>query len=192
MSGFSADWLALRASADAAARDIGLARRFARALGPRARVADLGAGTGALHRWLSPFLPKGTAWTLIDGDAALLAQAPGHARKRRQSLAGRLPAADGYVSTALIDLCGAGWLARLVRRARGRPRRMLLGSRDSGRRSAGRPRSRSRGLPRRPAIRSASRAATGGSPTDRCCAKRWPGSPRRRPNKNRRSTPLHG
>jgi SAM-dependent methyltransferase len=127
MSGFSADWLALRASADAAARDIGLARRFARALGPRARVADLGAGTGALHRWLSPFLPKGTAWTLIDGDAALLAQAPGHARKRRQSLAGRLPAADGYVSTALIDLCGAAWLARLVRRARGRPLLMMLG-----------------------------------------------------------------
>lgn len=127
MSGFAADWLSLRAAADAAARDRDLARRFARALGPRAHVADLGAGTGALHRWLSPFLPQGTAWTLVDGDAALLAQSPGRARRRRQSLAGRLPPADAYVSTALIDLCGTAWLARLVRRARGRPLLMMLG-----------------------------------------------------------------
>jgi SAM-dependent methyltransferase len=127
MSGFSADWLALRGPADDAARDRELARLFAKALGPRARVADLGAGTGALLRWLSPFLPKGAAWTLIDGDAALLVRAPGRARKRRQPLGGRLPTADAYVSTALIDLCGTAWLARLVRRARGRPLLMMLG-----------------------------------------------------------------
>ncbi len=127
MSGFEPGWLALRAPADAAARDRGLARRFARALGPRARIVDLGAGTGALRLWLSPFLPKGARWTLVDGDAALLALASGPTRKRRQMLAGRLPAADAYVSTALIDLCGSAWLARLVRHASGRPLLMMLG-----------------------------------------------------------------
>lgn len=125
MSGFSADWLALRASADAAARSTGLARRFARLLGARARIVDLGAGTGALLRWLAPYLPKATRWTLVDGDALLLSHAP-LARKVRRPLGGAWPAADAYVSTALIDLAGTAWLARLVRHARGRPLLMQL------------------------------------------------------------------
>lgn len=125
MSGFSADWLALRAAADAAARDVGLARRFARTLNPGARIVDLGAGTGALLRWLGPFLPKRTRWTLVDGDARLLSLAP-RARKLRRSLGGRLPEGDGYVSTALIDLAGTAWIARLVRHARGRPMLMQI------------------------------------------------------------------
>ncbi|MBI3503485.1 MAG: class I SAM-dependent methyltransferase [Proteobacteria bacterium] len=125
MSGFSADWLALRAPADAAARSAALARRFARVLGPDARIADLGAGRGALIRWLDPFLPKATAWTLVDGDAHLLSLAP-RARKCRRSLGGAFPRADAYVSTALIDLAGPAWLARLVRHANGRPLLMQL------------------------------------------------------------------
>ncbi len=125
MTGFSADWLALRAPADAAARSRPLAEAFARTLHARAHVADLGAGRGALTGWLGPFLPKGTTWTLVDGDARLLSLAP-RARKRRMSLGGRLPKADAYVSTALIDLAGTAWLARLVRHARGRPLLMHL------------------------------------------------------------------
>lgn len=125
MTGFSADWLALRAGADAAARSRRLARRFAGTLTPRAHVVDLGAGRGALTGWLGPMLPKGTIWTLVDGDARLLSLAP-RVRKCRRSLGGRLPQADGYVSTALIDLAGTAWLARLVRHARGRPMLMHL------------------------------------------------------------------
>jgi hypothetical protein len=125
MSGFSADWLALRAPADAAARSLALARRFARLLRPGVRIVDLGAGTGALRRWLGPLLPRGAVWTFVDGDAVLLSRAP-RARKLRRSLMGRLPPADAYVSTALIDLAGTAWLARLVRHARGRPLLMQL------------------------------------------------------------------
>ncbi|MBL8833580.1 MAG: class I SAM-dependent methyltransferase [Rhodospirillales bacterium] len=125
MTGFSADWLALRAPADAAARSRALARMFARALRPGAHVADLGAGRGALTGWLGKFLPKGTRWTLVDGDARLLSLAL-HGRKRRMSLGGRLPEADAYVSTALIDLTGPAWLRHLVRHARGRPMLMHL------------------------------------------------------------------
>ena len=125
MSGFSPDWLALRAPADAAARSVGLARQFARLLKPYARIADLGAGRGALTGWLGPRLKKGTAWTLVDGDAQLLSLAP-RACKVRRSLMGALPPADAYVSTALIDLAGTAWLARLVRRACGRPMLMQL------------------------------------------------------------------
>ncbi|MBL8805528.1 MAG: hypothetical protein JNN22_01675 [Rhodospirillales bacterium] len=125
MSGFSAEWLALRAPADASARSIDLARRFAAALRPGDSLADLGAGTGSLLRWISPLLPKGVRWTLVDGDAQLLSRAP-RARKLRRPLGGRLPQADAFVSTALIDLASPAWIARLVRHARGRPLLMQL------------------------------------------------------------------
>jgi hypothetical protein len=127
MSGFSAGWLELRASADTAARSTDLARRFAAALGPHPAIVDLGAGTGSLLRWLGPYLPKRTRWVLIEGDAKLLALAPSTARKRRASLMGKLPRADAYVSSALIDLAGPAWLAKLVRAAHGAPLLMYLG-----------------------------------------------------------------
>lgn len=126
MTGFSAGWLALRAGADAAARSHRLAMRLSGALKPRSHVVDLGAGRGALTGWLGPRLPKGTRWTLVDGDARLLSLAP-RARKCRRSLGGSFPQADAYVSTALIDLAGTAWLARLVRHANGRPLLMHLG-----------------------------------------------------------------
>lgn len=122
MSGFSAAWLALRASADASARSRHLARRFAASLPKNALIADLGAGTGALMRWFAPH----ARWLLVDGDAALLAQAPTRAQKRRQSLLGRLPQADGYASSALIDLADTAWLQRLVAAACGKPLMMFL------------------------------------------------------------------
>jgi hypothetical protein len=125
VSGFSAAWLALRAAADAGARNRSLARRFAASLPKNALVADLGAGTGALMRWLAPQLPN-ARWLLVDGDAALLTKAPSRARKRRQSLLARLPHADGYASSALVDLAGIAWLQRLIAAARGKPLMMFL------------------------------------------------------------------
>lgn len=126
MSGFSADWLGLRASADAAARNCKLAREFARSLGHRAVVADLGSGTGAMMRWLAPLLAPHARWRLVEGDAALLARAPVRAQKIRRSLAAKLPRADAYVSSALIDLVDAAWLRKMLRAARGKPVLMTL------------------------------------------------------------------
>jgi hypothetical protein len=124
MSGFSADWLALRGPADDAARSKTLARAFARTLKPGAKIADLGAGTGAMGRWLLPFLPKSCTIVSVDGDAALLRHAK--APRSRISLAGRLPRADAYVSTALIDLVSVAWLREFLEAARGKPVLMCL------------------------------------------------------------------
>lgn len=124
MSGFSADWLALREPADAAARSAELARRFARALPRRALIVDLGAGTGSMGRWLTPFLPRDSRLLSLDGDAALLSRA--QRPRLRRTLGGKLPRADSYVSSALIDLVSIGWVRKLLRRARGKPVLMCL------------------------------------------------------------------
>lgn len=72
MSAFSADWLALRETADARARSGALVAM----LPHRYRaILDLGAGTGANLRWLAPQLGFGQYWTLVDHDASLLAAA---------------------------------------------------------------------------------------------------------------------
>ena len=126
VSDFSAAWLGLRAPADAAARSRKLARAFAKALERRAVVADLGSGTGAMMRWLGPLLPPRARWRLVEGDAALLAQAPIRAQKIRRSLAAKIPRADAYVSSALIDLVGVAWLRKMLRAARGKPLLMAL------------------------------------------------------------------
>lgn len=70
------DWLALRSSADTAARDRGagdLPRRLAQdswATGGRRLVlVDLGAGTGANRRYLAPRLPVRQRWVSVDRDA---------------------------------------------------------------------------------------------------------------------------
>lgn len=124
MSGFSADWLALREPADAQARAADLAGRFARALPRKARIADLGAGAGSMGRWLAPFLPKDARLFSVDGDAALLVHsAP---PRLRRSLGAAIPRADAYVSSALIDLVSVGWLRKLLRAARRRPVLMCL------------------------------------------------------------------
>lgn len=74
--GFSLDWLRLRAPFDRAARDPGLARRFAAALKRPAdrplRLVDLGGGTGANARVLAPMIGGDQDWLLVDGDPELL------------------------------------------------------------------------------------------------------------------------
>ena len=79
--GFAADWLALREPADRAARDEALARRAAAAAGPDPLIVDLGCGTGATWRALSPYLPKGARWRFVDKDPELLAKAVEFAKR---------------------------------------------------------------------------------------------------------------
>lgn len=75
MSGFSADWLALREPLDARSRSVAIARRLGatrRAPEPL-EVIDLGAGTGANLRYLAPLLGGDQNWRLVENDQALIA-----------------------------------------------------------------------------------------------------------------------
>jgi hypothetical protein len=87
-SGVSAEWLALREPADAAARARDLVERLT-APG-RWVIHDLGGGTGAMGRWLAPLLAGPQHWLVHDRDEDLLetgaANPPG-------------PAADGAAVT---------------------------------------------------------------------------------------------
>lgn len=138
MSGFDADWLALREPADRAARDDGLLVRLAAALEGRSwiDIVDLGSGSGANLRALAPRLPGPQSWRLVDNDAALLEIALASAATVRDR-DGRPPSvaecradlaapdweaaaqgADVLAMSALLDLVDEGFLARLARLAR--------------------------------------------------------------------------
>ncbi len=81
MTGFSADWLSLRESADHAARDRALLQRTADALAGRAApdIIDLGCGTGSNLRAIAPALHQTRQhWRLVDYDGALLVAAREH------------------------------------------------------------------------------------------------------------------
>ena len=130
MSGFSADWLALRAGADTRARDKSLATRLGAHLEGRSavRVLDLGAGTGANLRATAPLIAAPQHWVLADHDAGLLARAGAApnttVEHRTVDLAGDLaglfaPAPDLVTASAFLDLCGAGWTGRLAALAAG-------------------------------------------------------------------------
>jgi len=140
---FSVEWLALREPFDHAARSAVLARRLAAMLPRRPRLADLGAGTGSLFRFLAPIIGRGQDWLLIDADEGLLDEAFGRtaawARRRgfaataerdelllstphglwRMRVVARDIASydedevDAVVTSALLDLVSAAWLARL-------------------------------------------------------------------------------
>jgi hypothetical protein len=73
--GFDAGWLDLRAPFDAAARSTALADALVATLPARPKLLDLGAGTGALFRWLAPRIGRAQAWTLFDADGDLLDEA---------------------------------------------------------------------------------------------------------------------
>lgn len=82
MTGFSAQWLALREPADHRARDQGLQaqvvaylERIATTRKDAVRLIDLGSGSGSNLRALAPHLPAEQHWTLVDYDPALLAAA---------------------------------------------------------------------------------------------------------------------
>jgi SAM-dependent methyltransferase len=75
MSGFSPEWLRLRESADANARNRDIANAVSARFAQRETltVVDLGCGTGANLRATASLLPNTQTWTLVDSNAALLA-----------------------------------------------------------------------------------------------------------------------
>jgi hypothetical protein len=77
VSGFSAEWLALREPFDTDARSIALAHELRARLDRGSHsaplsVVDLGAGAGANLRYLAPLLGGTQHWRLVDHDSALL------------------------------------------------------------------------------------------------------------------------
>ena len=72
MSGFSADWLALREPLDHASRNAAVAAACAAhfAGAETLAVLDLGCGTGSNLRALAPILPERQDWRLVDHDPA--------------------------------------------------------------------------------------------------------------------------
>jgi SAM-dependent methyltransferase len=128
MSGFAADWLALREPYDARARNAEIRAAAVAAVSglDPVNIVDLGCGTGAMLRMLSPLLPARQTWRLVDNDLSLLARAADSARPARAQttgfpldLARDLEAAldgalDLVTTTALLDLVSEAWLDRLV------------------------------------------------------------------------------
>jgi SAM-dependent methyltransferase len=74
MTGFSADWLALREPVDLRARAPALSEILRDRLAHRRSVSvvDLGCGTGANLRATAPLLGRRQRWRLVDHDQALL------------------------------------------------------------------------------------------------------------------------
>ncbi|MFZ1416079.1 MAG: class I SAM-dependent methyltransferase [Defluviicoccus sp.] len=146
MSGFSADWLSLRADADARARSARITARTAawalartHVTGRPLSIVDLGCGTGSNLRFLAPRLPVSQHWLMADHDPDLLVlacrAASGCRRVRALEaveldlatapLARLLADADLVTASALFDLVEPGWAAGLVA-ALARPGRALL------------------------------------------------------------------
>ena len=136
MESFSADWLTLREPADHAARAETLVTTLAGRLaadGASARAVDLASGTGSNVRYLLPRLATITAWTVVDHDRALLAEASrrlaahpgaaGHAFTVAPADLNDLAALpiDGaalVTASALLDLVSADWMRAFARRCR--------------------------------------------------------------------------
>lgn len=120
MSGFSVDWLTLRAGADDRARAPALLERVKVWAGDGPLlIADLGGGCGATRRALGSHLPA-ARWRLLDNDSALLDQAPPGADLETVAvdLAARPEAAffppDLVAASAFFDLVSAAWIDRFV------------------------------------------------------------------------------
>lgn len=121
MSGFSREWLELRAPYDARARSAALVRHFADALPPRARILDLAAGAGANRDWLAPRLPSSTSWILVDNDSVLIDGVPDARLVDLSTGLETLDAIDGATCSAFLDLVSKTWLERFVKWLAGRP-----------------------------------------------------------------------
>jgi hypothetical protein len=128
VTGFSADWLALREPFDVRARNPVVLDAVVAALKgcPSIRIVDLACGTGSTLRSLAPRLPAAQNWRLIDNDLGLLARATSTARPAGVTVAGvpldlnrDLEAVlDGPVdlitASALLDLVSEAWLERFA------------------------------------------------------------------------------
>ena len=125
-------WLALREPADAAARAHDLVERLRCVLpeAERQMIHDLGAGTGAMGRWLAPLLVGPQHWVVHDRDQDLLkvavAKLPGPAADgaavtvgaQRSDITrlhpGELAGATIITASALLDLLTEDELTELV------------------------------------------------------------------------------
>lgn len=128
MTGFSADWLALREPFDKRARNADVLDAVAVSLKglPSTRIVDLACGTGSTLRALAPRLPPSQNWKLVDNDLGLLARAAAMPHPKGVSVTAvpldlnrDLEAAlDGAVdliaTSALLDLVSEAWLERLA------------------------------------------------------------------------------
>jgi len=123
VSGFSADWLALREPHDRRARNPAVLDAVAAFLAnyQSVTIVDLACGTGATLRVLAPRFPARQTWRIIDNDLGLLARAANepNAKPLALDLARDLEAAlDGPVdlvtTSALLDLVSDDWLGRLA------------------------------------------------------------------------------
>jgi SAM-dependent methyltransferase len=128
VTGFSADWLALREPFDARARSPVVIDAVIAAFKDYSsiRIVDLACGTGSTLRALAPRFPAGQHWRLIDNDLGLLGRASSTAHPAGVAVAGvpldlnrDLEAAlDGPVdlitASALLDLVSQAWLERLA------------------------------------------------------------------------------
>lgn len=127
MSGFSAEWLALREPYDAQARNPAVLDAAAASLAgcSSVTIADLACGAGSTMRALSPRLTGRQSWRLVDNDLGLLGRAATSAPSGVNVLPMPLDlnrdleaALDGLVdmvtASALLDLVSGEWLGRLV------------------------------------------------------------------------------
>jgi hypothetical protein len=128
MTGFSAQWLALRERYDRKARNARVLDALANGFGDRASIAvvDLACGTGSTLRAISSRLPVRQDWRLVDNDLGLLARAAALARPpdltvcaRAVDLARDLELAldgpaDLIATSALLDLVAQPWMDRLA------------------------------------------------------------------------------
>src|ERR1700690_81108 len=128
MTGFSADWLALREPHDLRARNPAVLNAVVASLAGNTaiRIVDLACGTGSTLRALSPRFAAQQNWRLADNDLSLLARASAMAPLARVTfttvpldLNRDLEAAlDGPIdlvtTSALLDLVSADWVERLA------------------------------------------------------------------------------
>jgi SAM-dependent methyltransferase len=123
----SAGFLARREAHDAKARNPAVLQAVAAAFADRTSpsIVDLGCGTGAMMRAISPLLPRWQNWRLVDNNLSLLARAaPASAaggsvvtvpidlaRDLEMALDGPI---DLVTTSALLDLASAVWIERLA------------------------------------------------------------------------------
>ncbi|HEX5210717.1 MAG TPA: class I SAM-dependent methyltransferase [Pseudolabrys sp.] len=130
MSGFSAEWLALREQHDVRARNAAVFDAVVLWSSGKSSldIVDLACGTGSTLRFLAPRLKSKQSWRLTDNDRALLARAaktslpPGVVsttvsldlnRKLEEALTGTV---DLVTTSALLDLVSEDWLRQLARK----------------------------------------------------------------------------
>jgi hypothetical protein len=124
-----AQWLRLREPADTAARSSRLTSQLIATLTPRTdgeplRVLDLGTGTGANVRYLSPRLSGRQEWLAVDRNAALVARLPAGVATKVVDLnalddEGLFAGRHLVTASALLDLASESWLRTLAARCRG-------------------------------------------------------------------------